>query len=274
MKKWIFGLGIIFISISESLASCTYYRDNCLTFTADAINDCGRGCTYTYEDGTVYITTSENNAKTNSAQFSPYSYDGNAYPSGFDVNHVIIDGPIAFDDNTFTGANVTISGNDGVLTITKLGHHAFGDNATLTGDIIIPSDATFDSLAFYGVQLGENAKIYCAVENCAQKIIESCYTSEYPAYTSRCLAGMESIVSDASQFEQAPKGCASFSAKGCSGCNSDYLSKNGGCVSTSEGCGLGYKANDGICEALRRIYTIDEANAVAGKTNRVSIRYR
>ncbi len=71
-----------------------------------------------------------------------------------------------------------------------------------------------------------------------------------------------------------PKGCETYADDKCSACSQGYLSKGDGCVDSAVGCGDGYKAVDKTCKRKYLIYTIEEANAVAGKTNTVSIRYR
>ena len=269
MKKWILIFGVIFILTSETKAECVNGGNNCLTWKPGVADNCGKGCTYTYDDetSTVYVTASGNGVVTNLA-LSRLSYDNNNFPSGVYFNKVVIDGPIAIGGLTFQGTPVSISGADGTLTLTKIGHHGFGDKATLEGDIIIPSDARFDSLAFHGVQLADGAKIYCSVENCAQKMKEACaYGNNLYGYQERCLNAVESIVSDSDKFAQAPQGCSAFSGNGCNSCNNGYSLFSNQCV-----CAQNHRVNGKNCNRL--IYTIDEANQVAGKTNSFKIRYR
>ena len=270
MKKWILILGLSFILTSKAKAECSYGGNDCLTWNPGVADNCGKGCTYTYDEetSTVYVTASGDDAYMGRA-LTPYKYDGNHFPSGVYFKKVVIDGPIAIGENAFTGKSTSISGADGTLTLTKIGHHGFGDNVTLEGDIIIPADAKFNSLAFHGVQLADGAKIYCAVENCADKILQSCLawggiTNEY---AQRCYNAMSNVLSNSETFAQAPQGCSAFNGNGCQSCNNGYSLFSNQCV-----CPQNHRVNGKNCNRL--IYTIDEANAVAGDKNRVSIRYR
>ncbi len=274
MKKLVLIFGVIFMLTSETKAECLHGGNNCLTWNPGVADNCGKGCTYTYneETSTVYVTASGDDAymgRGYGSAFSPYDYDGNHFPSGVYFNKVVINGPIAIGKNAFTGKSTSISGADGTLTLTNIEHHGFGDKATLEGDIIIPSDAKFDSLAFHGVQLADGAKIYCSVENCAQKMKEACayYNNNTDGYKERCLNAVESIVSDSDKFAQAPQGCSAFNGNGCNSCNNGYSLFSNQCV-----CAQNHRVNGKNCNRL--IYTIDEANQVAGKTNSFKIRYR
>ncbi len=270
MKKWILILGLSFILTSETKAECSYGGNDCLTWNPGVADNCGKGCTYTYDEetSTVYVTASGDDAEIKSGALTPYSYDGNHFPSGVYFNKVVIDGPIAIGSNAFTGTSTSISGTDGTLNLTSIDHHGFGDNVTLDGDIIIPADAKFDSLAFHGVQLADGAKIYCSVENCAQKMEEACaYDNNANGFQERCLNAVESIVSDSNKFAQAPQGCSAFNGNGCQSCNNGYSLFSNQCV-----CPQNHRVNGKNCNRL--IYTIEEANRVAGDKNRVSIKYR
>ena len=270
MKKLVLILGLSFILSSETKAECLYGGNDCLTWNPGVTDNCGKGCTYTYDEetSTVYVTASGNGVVTNLA-LSRYSYDGNHFPSGVYFNKVVIDGPIAIGSNAFTGTSTSISGADGTLNLTSIDHHGFGDNVTLEGDIIIAADAKFDSLAFHGVQLADGAKIYCAVENCADKILQSCLawggiTNEY---AQRCYNAMSNVLSNSETFAQAPQGCSAFNGNGCQSCNNGYSLFSNQCV-----CPQNHRVNGKNCNRL--IYTIEEANRVAGDKNRVSIKYR
>ena len=275
MKKLVFIFGVIFMLTSETKAECLYGGNDCLTWNPGVADNCGKGCTYTYDEetSTVYVTASGDDAYmglvgTGSA-FSPYNYDGNHFPSGVYFNKVVIDGPIAIGNNAFIRKSTSISGADGTLTLTNIGHHGFGDNVTLDGDIIIPADAKFDSIAFHGVQLADGAKIYCSVENCADKILQSClaWGGITNTYAQGCYNAMSNVLSNSETFAQAPQGCSAFNGNGCQSCNNGYFLSGNQCV-----CPQNHRVNGKNCNRL--IYTIEEANAVAGDKNRVSIKYR
>ncbi len=267
IKTLIFSFVIILscAHINKLKAEC--YREHCLTWAPGITDNCGTGCTYTYNDGTVYITAEGDNAKINTGTFVFDFYEDNKLP--VKIENIVIDGPIAIGSNAMYGSYVLSAPQGKALTFTNVEHHGFGDNVTLEGDIIIPADAKFDSLAFHGVQLADEAKIYCAVENCADKILQSCLawggiTNEY---AQRCYNAMSNVLSNSETFAQAPQGCSAFSGNGCQSCNNGYSLFGNQCI-----CPQNHRLNGKNCNRL--IYTIDEANAVAGKVNSVKIRYR
>ncbi|MBO7604864.1 MAG: hypothetical protein J6S61_00140, partial [Elusimicrobiaceae bacterium] len=121
MKKLILILGLSFILTSETKAECSYRGNNCLTWNPGVADNCGKGCTYTYDEetSTVYVTASGDDAYMGRGAFTPYSYDGNHFPSGVYFNKVVIDGSIAIGSNAFTGTSTSISGADGTLNLTS-----------------------------------------------------------------------------------------------------------------------------------------------------------
>ena len=233
--------------IHEVFADCTHVNP-CYTWNPGVENNCGQGCTYTYENGTTYIKSAGNNPRIRDYIFFSSAYDTNSKPPS--IHNVVIDGPISIGSNAYTTGTFTVSGRDGTLVLNSVGHHGFGDYTTLTGNIVIPANARFGSLAFHGVTLAEGAKIYCAVENCAQKMIDSCnaYGDETNEYRVRCLNAAQTIISDEDKFEQAPEGCDFWSSEGCSKCtNSNYSLEYGYCY--------------------RKRYTLPEADAATSNDN-------
>ncbi|MBR1399170.1 MAG: hypothetical protein IJ564_03215 [Alphaproteobacteria bacterium] len=247
MKKIILlpSLVVIFILkfINTSMAECRFPPCKKL----ESVGTCGEGCTYTYDQSTqtVYISTAGNDSKMAYGAFHPQYYENNYLPY---LNY-IIDGPISIGGNAFTANVETISGANGTLILTGINHHGFGDNATLSGNIVIPANARFGSIAFHGVTLADGAKIYCAVENCAQKMIDSCNAyGDADGYRTRYLNVVQTIISDEDKFEQAPEGCDFWSSEGCSKCtNSNYSLEYGYCY--------------------RKRYTIQEADAATSDDN-------
>ncbi len=260
MKKniLIIGMAIIlaFGTVKESRAECTYYGDDCLTLKESGT--CGTGgCIYTYdaENSTIYVTTKGDII---GKVFSAYAYDNNVFPA----KNIVIDGKLNTSFGTFYGSGATVSGKNGVLVLGDVGHHVF-DGATLAGNIIIPDGTKFDSLGFLNVAFAENAKVYCAVENCAQKIKDSCEeyrpvdgdTSAF--YADWCLSSVSTWLEDENVFEQAPENCALFSVSGCTKCKNEN-----------------FKLNDGECDRLR--WTPAEAAKVLrdDNTNEVTITFK
>ncbi|MBR2298989.1 MAG: hypothetical protein IJ870_00250, partial [Alphaproteobacteria bacterium] len=123
MKKLVLILGLSFMLTSKAKAECLYGGNDCLTWNPGVADNCGKGCTYTYDEetGTVYVTASGDDAKmgrVHGGVFSRFSYDGHHFPSGVYFNKVVIDGTIAIGNNAFTGTSTSISGADGTLTLT------------------------------------------------------------------------------------------------------------------------------------------------------------
>ncbi len=240
--------------VGEASAGCS--NNPCRTWNPGVENNCGKGCTYTYENGTAYISVKGKDAIMERGTFVFDFYDGNQLP--VIINNIVIDGPIALDDIATYG-NKTISGANGELIFTHLGGNPFGwTNTILTGNIIFPSEATFSSsYAFLGVSLAPGAKIYCAIENCAQKMRESCMSPSYPLAKSQCLTIVNNIVSSSDKFEQAPENCVLFSVSGCIKCKNEN-----------------FKLNDGECDRLR--WTPAEAAKVLhdDNTNSVTITFK
>ena len=234
--------------VSESLADCER-PTNGICKTLEPSGTCGTGCSYTYnpDTKTVYITATGNDAKMGYGAFSRNFYENNSMPA----QTFVINGAITIGNNAFTHSSEVISGANGALILTGIEHHGFGDNATLSGTIIIPEGATFGSLAFHGVTLAEDAKIYCGVENCKQKMIDSCnaYDNDEHGYITRCLNAVNSMGDKLLAY---PDGCTKMDATGCTKCKNEN-----------------FKLNDGECDRLR--WTPAEAAKVLTDDNNNSV---
>ena len=131
----------------------------------------------------------------------------------------------------------------------------FAGNAEINGNIIIPKSVqSIDIMAFAAASL--TGKIYCAagVESCYEMIKAGCkYEDE--SYNNTCLNRLEDM-SYSGQLSAYPKGCDTLGSGAlCTKCKSES-----------------FRLTSGKCHRL--IYTIDEANRVAGPINRISITYR
>ena len=258
MEKLFYIIAVLFSIIpSQAEAYCANYERwgrDCYDWNPGTPDNCGQGCTYNYNDGTLYITSDGSNPTLHNI------FDNDSYENGFPVtiNRAVIDGPIKIGSNSFYLAGATISGANGNLVLNDIGHHGFGDNTILGGTIIIPEGATFGSLAFHGVTLAEDAKIYCGVEDCAQKMIDSCnaWGDENDEYRQRCLNAVNNIVS-AGKVHSYPDGCTKMGVSGCTKCKNEN-----------------FKLNDGECDRLR--WTPAEAAKVLrdDNTNEVTITFR
>ena len=281
MKKMISILSAVILllsTISKSRADCTFHTaGSCYTW-ADSGN-CGTGCTYTYDNGTLTIKASGDNATINRGKFSGRYYDGDVFP--VDVDNIIIDGYFAsINQHAVQDLNAIVSGKDGKLILQTNGWNAFGENTlkgeilvsqdmnkidegtffdvTIDGTLIIPDNIkSIEAMAFYGLRLAEGAKIYCAIDDCAEKILDSCKQTTYNKNLSidRCKQNLEPLLSNPTLFEQAPEGCSYWSADGCKKCSN----KN-------------FKFDGDYCYRVR--YTPAEAAEVAGETNTIFLYYK
>ena len=241
-----------FTIITESRADCRALQEGWVSSckTLEPSGTCGTGCSYTYnpDTKTVYITATGNNARIGNDAFRASSYENNSMPA----QTFVINGAVKIGMNAFTGSSEVISGANGALILTGVEHHGFGDSATLYGTIIIPEGATFGSLAFHGVTLADDAKIYCGVENCKQKMIDSCNAwgdDENDGYRQRCLAVVNNMGDKLLAY---PDGCTKMGASGCTKCKNEN-----------------FKLNDGECDRLR--WTPAEAAKVLTDDNNNSV---
>ena len=249
-------LAVLFFSlISESRAEGCHAPTNGVCKTFAPSGKCGIGCDYVYvpKDKTIYITTTSNNASINRV-FDPWLYENEAIPA----KNIIIDGAVKLESNAFTRGIYTISGVDGTLILNDIEHHGFGAGITLSGNIVIPADANFGSIALCGVTLAKNAKIYCAVENCEQKMRDACNAySNGETYRIRCINTIDNFVSNKKLLPY-PDGCLNLNTKfECTKCKNEN-----------------FKLNDGECDRLR--WTPAEAAEVLhdDSTNSVTITFK
>ena len=250
-----FNLVLCFAIADNCFATCKY---GCFEEEWTNEGSCGTNCSYTYDttSQTLYVTSTGNNSSVVEGKFSSEYYE-DTLPT---IKNVIIDGEFkSIGTHAFFGIGATISGKNGSIVLPANGWNSFGNNAnTLQGDIIVSDlinrigsgaflfvkiDGTLvipdnvESIggnAFFSTSI-VNGKIYCAVKDCAQKIIDSCKSSPTsPTYneaaTEACRSRLAAIVADENKFEQAPEGCSYWSSEGCSKCtNSNYSLEYGYC---------------------------------------------
>ena len=93
MKKVILLLTGIFFITSKSQAECLHPVDGiCKTWNPGVENNCGQGCTYTYDNETVYIKSQ--NSTMDEGALSPFSFENNSFPKGVKIKNIVIDGNI------------------------------------------------------------------------------------------------------------------------------------------------------------------------------------
>ncbi|MBR1398785.1 MAG: hypothetical protein IJ564_01235 [Alphaproteobacteria bacterium] len=240
MKKIVFLMCIMYSS--AAIAECSRpVNGNCRIFQDSG--SCGAGCSYTYENGTLYIKADNSgNAKISDFFLDRQTFENNSYQR--EINNVVIDGNVILGMHAFYNSGTNVSGIDGTLTLNEIGWHSLG-YTTVTSDIIISASANLKVIGLYNAHI--NGKIYCALENCAEKLIDSCM-KHGGEHASRCASQMNNIINDESKFEQAPEGCDFWSATGCSKCSSSNFS-------------LEY----GYC--YRKRYTLPEADAATSNDN-------
>ena len=200
--------------------------------------------------------------------FSPWYYEPGVLPTITDIE---IDGEFeSINHNAFLYGEANISGKDGVLYLKNVDYNTFQGN-TLTGTIIIsdevaeitgqwyyadleasvilpPSVQSASGLALHGLRLGENAKIYCGVENCEELFRNvNCDALDEPD----CKNHISTLLSSGKLLAY-PDGCTKMGASGCTKCKNSN-----------------FKLNDGECDRLR--WTPAEAAKVLTDDNNNSV---
>ncbi len=272
-KYWVYVVLFMFFWLNnQAYAECKY--GICYTWNPGVENNCGQGCTYTFENGTVYVTADGNNATISEGVLSPSYYD--VIPS--DIENVVINGNFeTIGAHAFNGLGADISGKNGMLTLKNVGWNVFENNnltgeilvsdsisemgegyliyATLEGTLIIPEGISFSKGPLRDMKLGQNGKIYCGVDNCEKYLRDSCDSlGDTYNLKQRCIDSLKKIV-EANKLQAFPSGCQEMKSTGCTKCTNTR-----------------FRLTDGKCNRI--IYTIDEANQAAGDKNRVSIKYR
>ena len=276
----IFSFGVINESRAECHASTAQYWSNgCYdTWKPGEANNCGDGCTYNYVNGKLTVTATKPDAVIPQGIFSPLYYEPGIYPNVTDIE---IDGEFkSINVNAFLNAEANISGKDGVLHLKSVDYNTVQGN-TLTGTIIIsdqvetirgqwelatlngtlilqPTIKSITGWVIFGLNLGENAKIYCGVENCEElfKNVDCEGFSTNESYRTQCKNQLKTLLSSGKLLAY-PDGCTKMGASGCTKCKNEN-----------------FKLNDGECDRLR--YTPAEAAKVLhdDNTNEVTITFK
>ena len=93
MKKIFVILGIM-IWCNNVYADCLsniMYGTTCRTWEPGVENNCGNGCTYTYDEETktINVTTTGENTMISGAAFRPIAYENNTIPA---TDNIVING--------------------------------------------------------------------------------------------------------------------------------------------------------------------------------------
>ncbi len=265
--------------MSESWADCWATENNLIkscynTWEPGKPDNCGDGCTYTYNNGKLTVTATKPGAVIQQGIFALRYYEEKA---GFpNITNVEIAGEFdTIGGHAFLNNAATISGKGGVLYTNSIDYNAFGNDNTLTGTIIVsdkqttlgegpwynatlnatmilpPTIKSISGWALYGLNLGSNAKIYCGVENCEELFSNVNCDAIDEQYSTRCKNNLNTLLSSGKLLAY-PDGCTKMGASGCTKCKNEN-----------------FKLNDGECDRLR--YTPAEAAEVLTDDNNNSV---
>lgn len=283
MNKIVLLIGVALITfclVNNVQAGCyakeNYNADvNCFdSWNPGVADNCGVGCTYSYNNGKLTVTATKPDAIIPMGTFSPDYYEEKA---GFpNITNIEIAGEFkTIGQHAFLNNLATISGKGGVLYTNNIGHNAFGNNNTLTGTIIVsdkqttlgegpwylanlnatmilpPTIKSISGRAILGLKLGENAKIYCGVENCEELFKNIDCDAIGEQYSTKCKNNLQTLLSSGKLLAY-PDGCTKMGASGCTKCKNEN-----------------FKLNDGECDRLR--YTPAEAAKVLTDDNNNSV---
>ena len=281
MKKFILLTSAVIFSfevITESRAGCRAqetagWKDCYDTWNPGEANNCGDGCTYTYNNGKLTVTATKPDAVITDGFFSPNYYEAGIYPNVTDIE---IDGEFeTIGRHAFLDNAATISGKGGVLYTNNIVHNAFGNNNTLTGTIIVsdkqttlekdlwfyaklnatvilpPTIKSISNRALECLRLGENTKIYCGVENCEELFSNVDCDAIGGQYSTRCKNNLKTLLASGKLLAY-PDGCTKMDASGCTKCKNEN-----------------FKLNDGECDRL--CWTPAEAAKVLTDDNNNSV---
>ena len=283
------ALALIFtlITTAESRAECYATERNwintCYVWNPGVADNCGEGCTYTYDNGKLTVTATKPDAVVSNGMFSPEYYESGKFPT---VSDIEIDGEFekigmfAFLNNH----NATIHGKDWVLLVNETGSNSF-DGSNVSGTVIVndgltrlgdgpwsnlwtgfngtlilpPSITSVKDWFLRNLTLGADAKVYCGAEKCEELFrnfdCDKTGKTRDESWISKCKDHLNDLLSG--KLLAYPDGCTKMGASGCTKC------KN-----------ANFKLNDGECDRLR--WTPAEAAKVLtdDNNNTVTITFR
>ena len=247
------------------------------TWNPGVANNCGDGCTYSYNSGKLTVTATKSNAAISDGAFSPYFYETGVLPPVYNVE---IDGEFSnISGYAFFNTGAKITGKNGVLYINNVEANAVSTD-TLRGTVIVndtqskitfgpwygailnatiilpPTIKSISGWALYGLSLGPNAKIYCGTENCEELFKNVDCDKIGKSHSTQCKNNLNTLLSSGKLLSY-PDGCTKMGATGCTKCKNEN-----------------FKLNDGECDRLR--YTPAEAAEVLrnDNTNEVTITFK
>ena len=268
------SVAILYCSIiGESQSSC-FINDysishggsgyNCISAGFDTSGNtasCGDGCSYTYNNGVVTITATENygSAALSTDYFAKSRWEDNKFRDAegnpIAITNFVINGFNSFGGDSFHHSYAKIEGKNGILVLNNISWNAFDsdilsgniiwggksyggyNSVNIAGNLIIEDTATV-TRSGGAVSLLSEGKVFCKtdLEKCKSLLKAAGATDELIAAT-----------------QAFPEGCLSLNLSGsCAKCKNEN-----------------FKLNDGECDRLR--WTPAEAAKVLRDDNNNSV---
>ncbi|MBR3502488.1 MAG: hypothetical protein IKO06_06240, partial [Alphaproteobacteria bacterium] len=247
-------------SASETNVNCQIKLNNTCKEWQDR-GSCGNNCEYEYNNGTLRVKATGENASVNEGMFFWGYYSNNEIP--VNIENIEIDGDFdTISKHAFTRTYATVSSTSGTLKLKTVGWNPFGghdnlDNGcTLVGNIVLDDDLNaseaflFDTLIdgnliisenahfptsmpkMNNMKLSENGKIFCKgdVAKCKDNL---------------AVSGINQNIVNAVQSY--PMGCEMLTTGGiCSKCENGYEISFGKCR-----CAENFKQIETWCNRIR-----------------------
>ena len=196
MKFFIFFVCVMFNFQTAKAVECyDGYDVPCHEWKPDIENNCGTGCTYSYdlETETLTVKATGENAKIKTGVFMPYSYqtdtNKNTFPSengDITVKTVVIDGEFSIGAYAFLGLGANIVGKEGLMQLNGVGREVCKGN-NISGDVILSGNIPYKANLFNKTTISSESNIYCLEKNaadCKDSIINSCLEENCRTYVS------------------------------------------------------------------------------------------
>lgn len=268
-------------SASETDVDCRFKLNNTCKEWQNR-GSCGNNCEYEYNNGTLRVKATGENASVNEGMFSFEYYGNNEIP--VNIENIELDGDFdTISRHAFTRTYATVSSTSGTLKLKTVGWNPFGGydgidrGCTLVGNIVLDDDLNaseaflFDTLIdgnliisenahfspsmynVYNMKFSENGKIFCKgdVAKCQYNLTA---------------AGINQNIVNA--IQSYPRGCETLTTGGiCNKCENGYEISFGKCRCAENFHDIG----DG-CKRIH--YTPAEAETVSGDTNTITLIYK
>lgn len=199
MKFFIFFVFVMFNFQTAKAVECyDGYKVPCNEWKPDIENNCGTGCTYSYdlETETLTVKATGENATIKAGAFMPYTYQTDTSKKTFPsengeitVKTVVIDGDFSVGSYAFLGLGANIVGKDGQIQLNRINRLVFKGN-NISGDIILSGAINDMANLFDKATISTESNIYClekSAADCKDAIINSCLEEDCRTYVSSLL---------------------------------------------------------------------------------------